>query len=171
MVSTGPAGVRYPAGPAITKGGDKMGQIFVSLSAILLVAVFRSQTVNYPKTAARLPDLIGWVVVLLACLAIVQVLFDWRRQRAAGTLVVFPAPDWRAVGIGGAFLALILIYALSINMVGYLIATPLFMLIPFLILRPIGRVAAIATAGTVTVFIWLVFFWFLRLSIPLFPVF
>jgi len=45
------------------------------------------------------------------------------------------------------------------------------MLIPFLILRPIGRVAAIATAGTVTVFIWLVFFWFLRLSIPLFPVF
>ncbi|PZX16488.1 tripartite tricarboxylate transporter TctB family protein [Palleronia aestuarii] len=146
-----------------------MGRILVSLAAIALVVLFRIRAAEYPETAARLPNLIGWVVAGLACLAILQVVLNWRRQNAEGRLEILPPPDWQAIGIGGGFLLLILLYAWSITTLGYLIATPLFMLIPFLGLRPISPLAAVATTAAVTAFIWFVFVWFLNLSIPLYP--
>lgn len=146
-----------------------MGRIVVSIAAIALVLVFRNEAASYPATAARLPGLIGWVVIALAILAIAEALFGWRRQSADGTLAIVTKQDWRGIAVGAGFLGLIVLYAWSITKIGYLIATPLFMLIPFIILRPIGWLAAIVTTACVTAFIWLVFVGFLNLSIPLYP--
>ena len=146
-----------------------MGRIFVSLAMIGLVLIFWNETANYPATAARLPNLIGWLVVGLAVMAIGEVCLGWRRQSAAGRVELFPEQDWRGIAVGAGFLGLIVLYAFSITIVGYLIATPLFMLIPFAVLRPIGWIAAIVTTAIVTAFIWVVFVYFLNLSIPLYP--
>lgn len=146
-----------------------MGRIFVSLAMIGLVFLFWHEASNYPATAARLPELMGGVVLGLAVMAIGEVLLGWRRQSVAGRLDPFPRQDWRGLALGAGFLGLIVLYAWSITEVGYLIATPLFMLIPFLVLRPIGWIAAIVTTVAVTAFIWIVFVWFLNLSIPLYP--
>ncbi len=146
-----------------------MGRIFVSLAMIGLVFVFWHESSTYPATAARLPDLIGWLVMMLAIMAIGEVLLGWRRQSVVGRLELFPQQDWRGLAVGAGFLGLIVLYAWSITEVGYLIATPLFMLIPFIVLRPIGWITAIITTAAVTAFIWVVFVWFLNLSIPLYP--
>ncbi|PRD40610.1 hypothetical protein C5748_25935 [Phyllobacterium phragmitis] len=146
-----------------------MGRILVALAAIAAVFFFWSEAANYPRTAARLPNILGWVVLILAILAIVQTLFTWRRQKAEGTLVFIPEIQWRDIAVGGGFSGLIILYAWSIRHVGYLVATPLFLLIPLAVLRPIGWTASILTTLVVTAFIWGVFVYFLKLSIPLYP--
>lgn len=147
-----------------------MGRIVVALSAIGLVLFLRSEASDYPPTAARLPDLIGWVVVGLAALAIVQVAAGWLRSRAAGTLTLAPDVDWSGLLLGAGFLGLIVLYAFSIQVVGYLVATPIFLLVPLAVLRPVSWIVALVTTASITVMIFGVFVWFLNLSIPLYPV-
>ena len=43
-----------------------MGRILVALAAIALVFFFWSEAAAYPRTAARLPNLLGWIVLILA---------------------------------------------------------------------------------------------------------
>lgn len=146
-----------------------MGRILVALAAIALVFFFWSEAAAYPRTAARLPNLLGWIVLILALAAIAQTLLVWRREKAAGTLVLIPPFAWRDIAVGAGFAGLIVLYAWSINHVGYLVATPLFLLIPLAVLRPIGWTATVLTTLVVTGFIWAVFVYFLNLSIPLYP--
>lgn len=146
-----------------------MGRIVICLGAIALVALFRVEASDYPATAARLPGLLGWVTGSLALLGIGQAVLGFRWDSADGSLGLFPAQDWRGIALGAAFLGLIVLYAWSITRIGYLIATPLFLLIPLIALRPVGWRTTILTTAGVTVFIWSVFVWFLNLSIPLYP--
>lgn len=149
-----------------------MGQIVVALAAIGLAVFFWSEAAAYPATAAKLPQLLAGVVIFLAVLAIVQA--GWRRMRPENgevdeTTGTEPLTDWRSLAIGAAFLALVVVYALSITRIGYLIATPLFLAIPLAVLRPVGPVAAVSAIVSVTAVIFGVFVWFLNLSIPLYP--
>lgn len=146
-----------------------MGRILVALSAIALVLFFWNAASGYPRQAAHLPVLLGWVVMSLAILAIIQVAAGWRKQKLAGTLVLLPKQNWRELALGAGFLGLIIVYAWSIAYVGYLIATPAFLLIPLLALRPVGWIAILLTTVLVTGAIWGVFVYFLNLSIPLTP--
>lgn len=149
-----------------------MGQIVVALAAIALALFFRSEAGAYPTTAAKMPNLLGIVVIILALAAIAKVVWFWLRPRKTaadeGTGTETPT-DWRSLVIGASFLALIVIYALSITRIGYLIATPLFLAIPLAVLRPVGPVAAVSAIVSVTAVIFGVFVWFLNLSIPLYP--
>ncbi|MCF3933836.1 tripartite tricarboxylate transporter TctB family protein [Acuticoccus sp. M5D2P5] len=147
-----------------------MGRIIVALAGIGLVLFMWNEAAGYPPTARQLPNLLGWVVLILAVLAIVQQALQWRRASADGTLT-FDGPDWRAIGLGGGFLALVMVYAWSISVVGYLIATPVFLAVPLLVLRPIGLVPAVLSIAAVTAAVYGVFVWFLSLNIPLYPAF
>ncbi|WP_405402140.1 tripartite tricarboxylate transporter TctB family protein [Paracoccus sp. Ld10] len=149
-----------------------MGQIVVAVAAIALALFCRAEAAAYPVTAGRLPDLLGIVIVVLAVIAIANV--AWERLRArpavaqAGPASETPT-DWRSLALGAGFLALVILYALSITRIGYLIATPLFLAIPLIVLRPIGLVPAVSTIVAVTAVIFGIFVWFLNLSIPLYP--
>jgi uncharacterized membrane protein YidH (DUF202 family) len=149
-----------------------MGQIVVALAAIALALFFRSEAAAYPPTAAKLPDLLGVVVIILGVMAIAKVVWSWMRPREtaadAGSGTDTPT-DPRSLAIGAGFLALVVLYAFSITWIGYLIATPLFLAIPLAVLRPVGPVAAASAIVSVTVVIFGVFVWFLNLSIPLYP--
>ena len=149
-----------------------MGQIVVALAAIALALFFRNEAASYPPTAARLPELLSVVIVLLAAAAIAQVVWSRLRPRPALAEAETDSDtptDWRSLALGAGFLTLIILYAFSITRIGYLIATPLFLAIPLAVLRPIGLVAAVSTIAAVTAVIFGVFVWFLNLSIPLYP--
>jgi hypothetical protein len=146
-----------------------MGRILVAVTAIAITLFLQGEAEDYPRAAARLPTLLGYLVILLALLAIGQVLLGWRRDRAEGTLSLVSMPAWRDVAIGLAFAGLIVLYAWSIPVLGYLIATPLMLLVPVAALRPVGWKAATTTVVVVTGVIWIVFVWFLNLPIPLHP--
>ncbi len=148
-----------------------MGRLVVALAAIGLVFFMWSEAAGYPATARKLPDLLGWVVMVFAVLAVIQQLFIIRKASANGTLGTSDPIDWKNVGLGAAFVALIIAYAWSIGVIGYLIATPLFLAIPLATLRPIGLVPAVLTVVAVTAVIYGVFVWFLQLNIPLYPAF
>jgi GNAT superfamily N-acetyltransferase len=146
-----------------------MGRILVAAAVIGAALFMHSEAAGYPQAARRLPQILGIVAVLLAVLTIVQALVGIRRVRAERAVPLVVAPDWRQVGIGFAFVALVVGYAWSIPRVGYLVATPLMLLLPLLALRPVGRRGMVVTVVAVTGAIWLIFLWFLDLPIPLYP--
>lgn len=146
-----------------------MGRIFVATAAIALAVFFRHIAEGYPTAAARLPKLLGLIVILLGAAAIVSQVLRWRRQHAEGVLELLPPINAPALGIGAAFAALSIAYAGSITVLGYLIATPAFLLIAFGALRPIGWRNILLTTAAVTGVIWAVFINFLGLPMPLFP--
>ncbi|MBY6153802.1 tripartite tricarboxylate transporter TctB family protein [Vannielia litorea] len=146
-----------------------MGRILVAMAAIALALFFRYTAQDYPRAAARLPTLLGWAVILLALLAIGGQLMAWRRQSAEGALRLIPAIDTRAITIGVCFAGLSIAYAAAITVVGYLIATPVFLLVSLGALRPIGWSRILITTALVTGVIWAVFIHFLGLPLPLYP--
>lgn len=149
-----------------------MGQIVVAVAAIALALFFRSEASAYPITAGRLPDLLGIVIIILASAAIASVVWSRLRPDAANVSAETPSDtptDLRSLAIGASFLALVILYALSITRIGYLIATPLFLAIPLAALRPIGLIPGTVTIVAVTAVIFGIFVWFLNLSIPLYP--
>ena len=146
-----------------------MGRITVAVAAIATALFMQAEAADYPRAASRLPVLLSYIVILLAVLAIGQVLLGWRRDRAADQLEIVALPRWQEVAIGMSFVGLIVLYAWSIPRVGYLVATPLMLLAPIAALRPVGWRIAATTIMVVTGVIWLVFVWFLNLPIPLYP--
>ena len=146
-----------------------MGRIAVAVAAIAAALFMQAEAAGYPRAASRLPVLLGYVVILLAVLAIAQVLLGWRRDRAADRLEVVALPRWQEVAIGTGFVGLTVLYAWSIPRIGYLVATPLMLLAPIAALRPVGWRPAAVTVVAVTGVIWLVFVWFLNLPLPLYP--
>ena len=146
-----------------------MGRILVAAAVIALALWMRSEAQGYPRAAERLPSLLGYAVILLAVLAIAQVLLGWRRDRADGAVEPSSPPGARDVAIGAAFVGLLALYAWAIPVVGYLLATPVMLAAPIAALRPVGWAAAAITVVAVTGVIWAVFVWFLNLPVPLLP--
>ena len=146
-----------------------MGRILVAVLSIVAALAMQHIATSYPAAAARFPTLLGYVVICLGLMAIGQVLLEWRRLRLAGSLQILPRADWRKIAIGSAFTLLIILYAWSIPVLGYLLATPLMIAIPIALLRPVGWTVTAITVIAVTGTIWGVFIWFLRLPIPLYP--
>ncbi|WP_226575102.1 tripartite tricarboxylate transporter TctB family protein [Acuticoccus sediminis] len=148
-----------------------MGRIVTALAGIGLVLFMWYEASGYPPTAQKLPNLLGWVVLILAVLAIGQTLLARRAALAQGNAAATEPTSWRDIGIGAAFLGLIVVYAWSISTVGYMLATPVFLALPLIALRPVGLVPGVLTIAAVSAVIYGVFVWFLKLNIPLFPTF
>ncbi len=64
------------------------------------------------------------------------------------------------------FTALIALYIFLIPRIGYFVATPLFMVVTYMFLRAIGFFRAILVSLGFSVFIYVLFVWFLKLPIP-----
>lgn len=146
-----------------------MGRILVAIAAIALALFFRYEAADYRLAASRLPDVVGGVLILLSAMMIVQVLMTWRRASADGNLTILPSVQTHRILLGVAFVVLIFAYAWSIQFIGYLIATPGFMLIAFATLRPVNWLWIMAIIAIVTVSIWAIFIYFLNMPILLYP--
>lgn len=146
-----------------------MSRILVAAAAIIIALLFRIEAAGYPRVAAQLPVLITNVMIGLALLAIVQQLLAWRQTTDGATRYALTMPTMPRIRDGVIFVGLVLLYAWAITSIGYLIATPAFLLSSMLIARATRPWIIIATAVVVTLAIWIIFVNFLRLPIPLFP--
>lgn len=142
-----------------------MGRMLVALAAIGAAALAYVEAAGYPAAARRLPQLLAVVVAILAAVALAQSVVRLRRSAGAA----WTAPDPRRSALGAGFVVLILIYAWLIPTAGYLVATPLMLLVPLVVLRPVGWPVIGLTVVAVTGVIWVIFVWFLGLPVPLFP--
>lgn len=146
-----------------------MSRILVALTAIAIAVFFQVEASDYPRVAARLPTLISYVMIGLSLLAIVQQLVAWRTAPEGSNCYAIVVPEWGRVLNGAIFIALTAFYAWAITSIGYLIATPAFLLTSFLIFRASKVWIVLLTSAGVTFAIWVIFVNFLRLPIPLLP--
>ena len=146
-----------------------MGRILLALSAVGLALLFHAQASAYPAAAARMPNLVGYVVMFMAALTIGQELLRWRQRMRDGTFVLLSPPSAKAVKIGALFIALIVAYVAAVPHVGYLLATTVFLFLPMAALRPVSWPMIALTIALVIGVIWSVFIGFLGLPIPFLP--
>lgn len=146
-----------------------MSRILVAVAAIIIALLFRVEAAGYPRVAAQLPVLITNVMIGLALLAIVQQLLAWRQATDGATRYALTMPSLPRIRDGAVFVGLMLLYAWAITSIGYLIATPAFLLSSMLVARSTKPWIIVLTAVVVTLAIWIIFVNFLRLPIPLFP--
>lgn len=147
----------------------------VALAALVLAFVFGREAVPYPEQAARLPHLLVWVVAGLAVMLALEEFIKWRRARRLAPATDKVAPDaqatvhpveWSALlpFLAGAFA-----YVFALPYLGYLIATPIFILAVLLVTRTLRPMGSVVCAVTMTGVLWVIFIWLLHLPIPLMP--
>jgi hypothetical protein len=130
-------------------GQDRLvGLLVLLVAAVLFVETFNFKTVNWDPLG--LPF---WPRVVLALLAILGGYLVVRGKLDQGP---FQPLEWRAfVVLGGA-----LAYVLAIDVVGWLVATPLYLVLFHLALGGISRrhlLEALVIAALATLLIWYVF--------------
>jgi len=143
--------------------------IFLGIASIALALIFRGQTAGFPPEALRLPGLLIWLVIGLAVLMIAEEIYKRRvaRRTSADPLADAPTPvNWPVML---SFSAAIVVYAVLIPIIGYLVATPLFVAGTLLAGRNIRTSTAILVAVGTSAFMWAVFVWALSLPVKLLP--
>lgn len=141
---------------------------------VFLAIFFFVNNIGYPTRAAQIPLIFSTVVGLLSLALIVQEVVVSKLQIGLATSGG-PGADERKQrngrGIAKAFIiyAFALMYVYGINVVGYFIATALFLTASLLVVRGVSvKYAGIGGAALLFV-IGLVFFHFLGLNMPVLP--
>ncbi|GHA96594.1 tripartite tricarboxylate transporter TctB family protein [Modicisalibacter luteus] len=155
-----------------------VSRVFLGISGVGVAVLFYVNALEYPDAAAQMPLIYSVTVGLLSLAMVVSEI--WKRKIASGPDTVgedepqaTEEEKGRMRGKVSAALvfALAVLYVPLINVLGYLIATVLFMVATLAMIRTVSlKVAAIGIAVLVTV-ICLVFIAFLGLPIPLLPSF
>jgi hypothetical protein len=143
------------------KGSDIIG------SAILLLFSFAAyfQATRFTLGADAFPKA---VLIAIMILAVVQLLFA---LRPTAVLVKTAPSEILNVRRIVAITALFFVYIVSIQLIGYFIATPLFLIASMVMLgRKDAKMILIVTAA-VNVAIWLIFRAFLYVPVPMGPFF
>jgi len=134
-------------------------------SAILLLFSFAAyyQATRFTLGTDVFPKAVLIVIMILAA---VQLVFALRPTAAVGAPASSGALNVRRII---AIAALFFVYIVSIQLIGYFIATPLFLLVSMVLLgRKDAKTILIVTAA-VTVAIWLIFRAFIYVPVPMGP--
>jgi|GEM_PF-1479911 len=141
----------------------------VGLGSIAFSLLLLSQTKGLPNAALRLPSLLIWIVIALSVLMIIDDFLKRRKElttfRSTHDEEPIPPINWTALCL---FSCAIPAYITLIPIVGYLIITPIFLIIGLIVSKTLSVTKAIALGMITTVVIWLVFILLLNLPIPLF---
>lgn len=153
-----------------------MSRLSLGVFGTLLALFFFINNLGYPSRAAQIPLIFASAVGLLSLAWIIQELMLAKRAPKVAVPVGGPASaqpprSYHQYVKAFSIYVVALVYVYSIGVVGYFIASLLFMGISLLIVREVGvRYAAIgslALLGTIGV----VFFYFLGLNMPTLPTF
>ncbi len=138
--------------------------LFATFTIGLGVFFFLSAS-SMPTSASLFPKLVAVIVLLLSGSMIVQA---FAKARNSGTPEhteeqELPVHVVRVV----VYVVLMVSYIFFIPRIGYFIATPLFMLLSYGWLRALGIGRALLVSVAFSVFIYVLFVWFLKLPIPM----
>jgi hypothetical protein len=124
---------------------------------------FLQKSLSMSRTAARFPQLIAGLVLILALAMAFQ---TWKRAPGFGGEEKEPSAPIHHVRVA-VYVAAMVLYIFLIPRLGYFIATPLFMLVSYGYFRATGPVRTVLICLGFPVFIYLLFVLFLKLPIPL----
>lgn len=121
---------------------------------------------SMPKTASLFPNIVTGLVFLLSGAMVAKSLKEAREGSGK--------PAETDVSKQKLIVSRVILFTISIAMyiyliprIGYFIATPLFMTVTYLYLRAVGIIKALFISLCFSLFIYLLFVWFLKLPIPL----
>lgn len=149
----------------------------VALGVVSLI--FYIDTLDMPKAAAELPRLLIGLVMLLSLMMVGERIWLLRRTRSEinnhdtdtddieeSTTAIVPAERGSLVRIG-VFVTALCTYVMTIETLGYFIATPLFLVGILSFLRSTKLHTAMIIAVGFTGFVYLLFVVFLNLPVPM----
>lgn len=156
-----------------------MSRLSLGVFGVGLAVFFFVQNMGYPARAAQIPLMFATAVGLLSLAWIVQEVWSTsklRRTRAcpyssdSDSISSAPKNYSRYIKPFSIYV-LALMYAYSIGLIGYFLASALFMGLALLIVREVGvryaLIGSVVLLGTIS----LVFFYFLGLNMPMLPTF
>jgi hypothetical protein len=106
---------------------------------------FVIQSYKLPESAARLPRLLGSLILILSVIMIIQGFLAHQRMVKAGQKEEIPVINLKLVYL---FLFFIVLYVAGIDFLGYFVATPLFIMGTYIYLKALSlKGILIVTAG------------------------
>lgn len=139
-------------------------EIFFAAGAAALSLLFIIQSMKLPSSAALMPRILASFIIVLSAAMVWQGLRAHRRMVQAGEKEVIPYIN---VPLVSMFLAFIVAYVFLIEVLGYFIATPLFLIGTYGFLRAMKLRNAILVAAGFCVLVYGVFVKILYLPVPL----
>jgi|SRR5690625_269788 len=151
--------------------------ILVAIAGLVLTAVFYQQAMDLPSVAQRLPVLLIWIVAGLAVLMIIEEVLKKRRYRQQqgmtddDTQIESSAAEKTPINwvVVVPFVLAVFVYIALIPVVGYLLTTVVFLVGVLALSHTVSWPKAILIGVGITLFVWVIFVWLLRLPVPLFP--
>ena len=139
-------------------------EIFFAAGAAALSLLFIVQSFKLPDSAALLPRILAVLIITLSIVMVFQGLAARRRMIQAGRREEIPVINVKLVTL---FLIFIVGYVALIDVLGYFIATPLFIIGTYLFLRALSPWNAILVAAGFCALVYGLFVKVLHLPVPL----
>jgi|SRR5690625_2958059 len=134
---------------------------------LILCIVFFLESLNYPDTAARLPQLLIIIIALLSILMFVQTYFRERRNNKEEKDEIEKVTGKINVKRVVIFVTIIAAYIFLIETMGYFIITPVFIFISLIYLKATNVFVSIVLSIGFTAFVFGLFNMFLNIPIPM----
>lgn len=131
----------------------------------LMSVYFFSASLDLPNSAALLPRILAAIVAIMS----IAMVYNAKKSPLSKNEDSAPKTDTEKINVTRVvvFIAAIAAYIYLIPVVGYFIVTPLFMVALYLYLQATSLLKAILISAGFTVFIYILFVWFLKLPISI----
>lgn len=133
--------------------------------AVIFAVVFYVDSLELPDSANQLPQLISYIITILATGMLISAFLDYRKNVKNEKEEPEKINALRAV----FFVGLVTVYIFTINKIGYFIMTPIFLLSSFFYLKSSNkRNIVLITIGFI-LFVYILFVKLFNLPIPMGP--
>lgn len=139
-------------------------EVIAAVIAVSVGLLFFQQTLSMPKAAYELPRLLVILIVILSFMMVFNGVKTYRDGNYGNASQKCEGLNYKRVFVFGL---IIFIYIYLIEPIGYFIVTPIFIIVSLSFLRATKFKNIVLIAVFFTVFIYLMFVWFLKLPVPL----
>ena len=139
-------------------------EILFVVGAICLSLLFLFYSMDLPSSAALMPRILASMIILLSLGMAWQGIAAHKRMINAGEREEIPVINVKLVSL---FLGFIVAYIALINVLGYFVATPLFIVGTYMYLRALSVKGALLVAAGFCILVYGVFVKVLYLPVPL----
>jgi len=139
-------------------------EILFAVGTVALSLLFIVQSFKLPDSAAMMPRMLAGLIMALSVIMVCQGLAAHQRMVKAGRKEEIPVINVKLVTL---FLIFIVAYVALIDVLGYFIATPLFIIGTYMFLKALSLKNAIIVAASFCVLVYGVFVKVLYLPVPM----
>ena len=132
--------------------------------AVALSLLFIIQSRSMTASAAMLPRLLAWIIIVLAALMLFAAVRAHKLELLKPAKDSGPPVEVKRICI---YMAMLVGYVALVEPLGYFFATPLYIVTSYLFLRALGLMASLAVAVGFSALVYGVFVAILHLPVPL----